>query len=202
MWSTFRDLHLHRTIQRRDANGATQYRLRIAYVDLAVEVCTASLEEGVLFDVDDDEEVAIGAFALASVALARETLYVTFLDACGNAKCLFVSLAKPACAMAMNAGILDDLTLALTGRTRPSDGEETLRLLHLPMPVASGTCAGACACFCTRAGAALTTSQAFDLDRLLDTAQHFFEIEVQIDILERLELLEVSKLDTLPAPDA
>src|SRR6185437_9314422 len=110
--------------------------LRDADGDVAIEVGAAAFEERMLFDFEEDVEVAGDAAVGSGFAFAGDAQAHAAIHARGNGNFDGVGAFDAALSAAIGAGFLDDLSRAVAIGASARDGEESLLIVHLAAPFA------------------------------------------------------------------
>src|SRR5208282_3715448 len=134
-----------------------------------------------LFDVNDDVEIALRAAAVAGLALAAQLEPRAVVHARRNFHCERFVLADSPLSLALGARVGDDHALAAALPAGGRDGKESLLRADLAAAAAIGALACAAgAAAGARAVAGFALSQALELYDFLDSACRFFELDFEI----------------------
>jgi hypothetical protein len=132
----FGDFQLVFSLQRRNHDLRAQGSLWERNRDHAVQVVALALEEGVLFDVQDNIQIAGWTSERARFAQAAETNSRAVLHSRGHLSLDHALAQQAAFAFTLRAGIGDYAPRALAGWAGSSDAEEALLIPHLTAPIA------------------------------------------------------------------
>src|SRR3954471_12887160 len=145
-------------------------------------------EEGVGFDLDEDEEVAIGAAVRSGLTFVGEAETHAVVDSRRDIDLELTVDLLVAVAAALAARVADHLAGAAAGAAGAADREEALLIEHLTAAVAGRTGAGAGAGLGAFAAAVLAVLHTRHLDLRVHAENGLFEpnLEIVADILATL----------------
>src|ERR1019366_5962949 len=154
----------------------------------AVQVLFVALEEGVLFDLEEDVQIARRSAVRAGLAFGRQPYAGIVIDSRRNRNLEFALDLPEAVAAALAARVADDLARPAAGAASAADGEKPLLIQNLAAAVACGALRGSAAGLGSGAAAVVAAIHARHLDVGVHPEDRLFERQLQVvaDILAAL----------------
>jgi hypothetical protein len=175
-----RDFQLVFSLQRRNYNLRAQGGLRERNRNHAVQVVALALKEGVLFDVQDNIQVAGWPAERARFAQTGETNSRAVLHSRRHLSLDHTLAQQAAFTFALRAWIGDYATRALASWAGSSDAEEALLIPHLAAPIARPAGDRSFAGRRTVPAARVAGLMAADIHFLISAEDRFLKFEMQV----------------------
>ena len=145
-----------------------------------MKIVAFAFEEGMLFDMQDNVEVASRSAEGARFAESGEANASAVFDSGGNF-CFNSALTHQASlALALRTGIGDDTARTLTGGTSAGDAEEALLIAHLAAAVAGPALDGRFARRGARSVTCVASLMAANFDVPFSAEERFIEFQVKV----------------------
>src|SRR5205085_9628186 len=167
-------------VERRHADLAAQRRLRERDRDRAVQVGVAALEDFMLFEVDDDVQVAALGAGVAGLAFAGAAQPRAVIDAGGHLDFERLLALDAARAVTGAAVVLDHLAAASAGRACAQHAQKGLLVAHLAAAAAGRAAHGLRAFRRAAPVTHITMFQARHADLGLDALRRLFERDLDV----------------------
>src|SRR5579883_1023006 len=193
----FRYFQRVRTFERRNLDFCAECRLRKGNRDSAAEIAAISFEEGVLFDMQHDVEIASRPSVRARLALPAVTHARAVFDPCWDFHFEFARLQHPSLPTAIRTWVGNHLAGTFASRAGPRNAEESLLITNLAATAAGAASLRGLARSNTRTRALLTGLVLANFHFFRNAEYRFFEIE--IDILAQIRTALCARA---PAPTA
>jgi hypothetical protein len=175
-----RDFQLMLSLERGHENLGTESRLRKRNGNRAVDVVTLAFKEGVLFDVQNDIQIAGRAPERSSFPESREADARAVFDSGGHFGLDLALAQQTAFAFALRTRIGDDAARTLAGGAGASNAEKALLIADLAPPVARAASDRSLAGGGARAAAGIASLMAANVDALFRAEHRFIKFEMQI----------------------
>ncbi len=180
VWVSCRDFQLHATIQRRHFDFAAQRRHGKVDRHFAVQVVAFTLEDGVLFHLHLNVQIACRCAVLARFAFAAQADAVAGIDASRDFNGQGFGFLNATVAVTFVARIFNQRAATVTVRTGLLYGEEALTHLYLAGTVTGWTGLRLGARFRAAAVANITLFQRRNADLFGDAANRLFQRQIHV----------------------